>query len=218
MLAQPPQPGREFAVPAGDHAALAGGEQLARVEGVRGEFGARADGTAPVLGAGPAGGVLDHGDAVRPDGGPDAVQVDRHPALVDRDHRPGPPGEQRFDGGGGEVAGGPVDLREHRHRTGVGDGVGGGDEGERGDDHLVPRTDARADQRQVQRGGAGGDRDGVLDAEVLGEGPLEGGDPGALGHPAGADRLGGGLGLLLAEPGDHDGDAGHRRAPNVART
>ena len=112
----------------------------------------------------------------------------------------------------GEVAGAQLDIGEDRFGAGVADRVGGGDEGQRGHHHLVAGAEAERDQGQVQRGGAGTEGDGVLRADPLGEGPFEGGDPGALGDPAGAHRLGGGLGLLLAQPGHHHRDPlGHAR-------
>jgi hypothetical protein len=42
VLAEPTQPGRDIVVRGYEHATLAGGEQLSRVEGEGSDFGARA--------------------------------------------------------------------------------------------------------------------------------------------------------------------------------
>ena len=51
-----------------------------------------------------------------------------------------------------------VDVGEDRRGADVEDRVDGGDERERGHDHLVARADARGQQREVQRRGAAAPR------------------------------------------------------------
>jgi hypothetical protein len=68
-------------------------------------------------------------------------------------------------------------------------------------DHLVAGPDADREQREVQRGRTGRDREHILGLDVLGETPLElrGARPGR--QPAGAQGLGDGLDLLVADRG-----------------
>jgi hypothetical protein len=83
----------------------------------------------------------------------------------------------RGDGGGGqfrvEIEGARVDVDEHRGRTDVGDGLGGGDEGEWRSDHFVARAEPGGAQGQVQGIGPRGNADGVLDTEIISHLALE---------------------------------------------
>ena len=65
VLAQAARARGPLGVRRGEHAALAGGDDLARVERPRGDVRARTDGPAAVGRAGAARGVLDHDDAAR---------------------------------------------------------------------------------------------------------------------------------------------------------
>jgi len=67
-----------------------------------------------------------------------------------------------------------INVHKHRLGTDIGDRFGGCDEGERCRDHLVTRANARRQHGQMQRIGAVGAGDGVLDAQVLGRFGLEG--------------------------------------------
>src|SRR5215204_2649956 len=60
--------------------------------------------------------------------------------------------------------------------TSADDGLGGGDEGVRGDDDLVARADADGAERDLEAVGAVGDADAVPRAHELGVLLLEGGD------------------------------------------
>ena len=64
-----------------------------------------------------------------------------------------------------------LDVEEDGLGAGVGDGEGGRAEGEGGDDHVVAGLDAQPQQAEVDRGGSGGQRQGV-------RGPGEGADVG----------------------------------------
>ena len=150
----------------GDHAALAGGDQLAGVERPGREQRAGPDRAAVVGGSGGAGGVLDHGDAPRSQRRARASTSAGTPpwwttmtALVRGGAAPPRPSPAvRL----------PV-ARSTSAKTGsaphVADRVGGGDERERRDDDLVARPDARARQRQVQAGGARRHGDAVRGAD-----------------------------------------------------
>ena len=80
-------------------------------------------------------------------------------------------------------------VREDRCRARVHDHVRGRRPGDRGRDHLVTGPDSEGDERQVQRGGSGRDRQHVLGLEVLREAALELGGPRPGRQPAGAERL-----------------------------
>ncbi len=54
-----------------------------------------------------------------------------------------------------------LDVGEHRGGAGHANGIGGRDEGQVGNDHLVAGADALRHQRQRYGRGAAGDRDGV---------------------------------------------------------
>ena len=56
-----------------------------------------------------------------------------------------------------------VDVDEHRPQPGERDDVGGRRERVGGDEHLVARLEPEREHREVERGGAGGDGERVLD-------------------------------------------------------
>ena len=92
------------------------------------------------------------------------------------------------------------DVAEDGLCAAVADGVGGGDESERWDDHLVPWLDPRGDARKVERSGAAQEGEHVLRAQVLGELLLERLCLRAGAQPAGAERRGDGFEFLLPDP------------------
>ncbi len=93
-----------------------------------------------------------------------------------------------LDGVRVEVVRARVDVGEDRRRAALPDGVGGGDERQRRHDHLVARTDARDVQRELQRGRAVRDGDGLGGADALRERGLELAHARALRDPARGDR------------------------------
>ena len=113
-----------------------------------------------------------------------------------------------------------IDVREHDTRARKADGVGRGDEGERRGNHLVAWSDPEREQHQVQGRSAGRSRHGILAADVLGEGCLEGGDRIALGELTRPQHLGHGIHLRLAQqgPGEWDGSRLDRNCHGYAGT
>ena len=126
-------------------------------------------------------------------GGRVAVEMDGHDGPRTRRDR-------GLDGGRRQGKRERVDVGEHGGRARDGDRVGGGREGERGDDDLVARTDPGGEQAQVQCRGPRVDRDRLHPGHQGGtELLLEGGDLGSLGDHTrahdGCDRVD----LLLAD-------------------
>ena len=83
---------------AGDHPALARGDDLVPVEGERADVAERADAAAAVLGAVRLGGVLDERDPVRARHRQDRVHVGRVPVQVHDHDRLGPRRHRGRDG------------------------------------------------------------------------------------------------------------------------
>ncbi len=95
------------------------------------------------------------------------LQRGRVAAVVDRADGLGPVGDPGLDVGrvDPEVLL-PDDLGQHRGAAAVADRGGGGDEGDPGDDHLVPGPDPGGEVGEVKRRRAAARRDRVLDPEV----------------------------------------------------
>src|SRR5207302_1757599 len=80
-------------------------------------------------------------------------------------------------------------ISQDRARAEVPDHLGRGGERHGGHDHALARLQANGFQREVQCGGAGIDRDGVLVFEVIGELTLELFRPGPGREPATLERI-----------------------------
>ena len=178
-----------------DEPALAGGDVLRRVEAEAGRLGEPAELAAAVGALGRVRGVLDHRDPELPD----RIQVGRLPGEVDGHDRLRPLGHRRRDGRRVDVEVALAHVDEDGRRAGVDDHVRGRRPGDRRRDHLVAGLDPERDERQVHRRRAGRDREHVLRLEVLGHPLLEQRRLRAGRQPAGAERLGDGLDLLLAD-------------------
>ena len=110
-----------------------------------------------VVGPGSVGGVLDQGQAPALAELGEIGDLDRIARPVDRDHGLGALGDERLDRFRVHVqvvALATDDVAEDGPGAAVADGVGGRDEGERRDDHLVARLDPRGDAGEVERSGA----------------------------------------------------------------
>ena len=103
----------------------------------------------------------------------DAVDGSRVTVEVDGDDGPRARRDGPRDALGLEREGGGIDVDEHRRRPRHHDGRGGGDERERGRDHLVAGAHAHRGQREPKRVGARRDADRVSDPHVLGQILLE---------------------------------------------
>jgi len=66
-----------------------------------------------------------------------------------------------------------VDVGENRRRAGVGDGVGGRDEGQIGNNHFVAWAQSQRGEREMQAGRAVADRERIFGAAIAGEIRLE---------------------------------------------
>ncbi len=88
-------------------------------------------------------GVFDHGEVVALGQGEEGHHVGGAAEGVDYEEGTGARRDGRFDGCGREVERVGVDVDEYRGGALVADGVGGGDEGEGGDEDLVTLTDVQ---------------------------------------------------------------------------
>ena len=174
MVAQGAEAGGHLIIVGDDGPALAEGAQvLARVEAEAAAQAERPGPLAAVLGPVRLGGVLDQRDAAPPADVQQRGQVGRLAVEVYRQDSPGPRGDAALDLGGVHRVRLGVHVHEHRLGPDVADGPGGGDEGHRDGDHLVPAADARTDQGQVQGGSPAVDGDAVPGSDVGGERLLE---------------------------------------------
>ena len=141
---------------AGEEAGAADGGQAARALAVTG--GAKA------LGA-----VLDDRQAMAGSNGVDGFHVGALAVQADRDDGAGARRDGRFQQAGVQVAGVGVDVDEDRCGAQQADGLGRGDEGERGGDDFVTRADAQGHHGHLQCRGAVADADGMAHAHVFGQ-------------------------------------------------
>ena len=169
-------------------------------------------------------GVLDDRDAVRRGERQDRIQFGALPEKVDRDDRLDaltllavtvPPGDQ---GARVEVERSRIDVDEDRRRAEARHDTGRGEERVGRGEHEVAAADLQRHERDEQRVGARGDRDGVVDLQVVGHRRLEGVDHRAADVASGPDDvedrpLHGGPGRLELGRQIEERDA-HRQSPS----
>ena len=190
---------RELAVVCGHGAALAGGDDLARVEGEAGERAETATRAPPPLGSERSGCILEHRQAVRK-----LLDAHRPAEKVDRDDRLRPWAHLELRRV--EVHRLGVDVDEHRLRAGEGDDVRRRREGVGRNQHLVARTDPEGEHGEVERRGSRRDRDRVLGPARRGEPPLELVDLRSHGQLPALEHLGHGLCLRGPDVGPREPD------------
>ena len=117
--------------------------------------------------------VLDDGEAVRGGDGEDRRHVGGAAAHVNRHDGLRAAGDRRSSALGIDVQGLRIDVDENRHGSGQANGVGGRDEGDVRDDHLIARADARGGERKEDRGRPARRGDRVRHAEQIRDTPLE---------------------------------------------
>ena len=166
-----------------DHPALARGDDLVRVEAEAADVAESAHPASLVRGAGRLGGVLDHRKPRRPRQLEERIHVHRVAEEMHRKDRLGAGRDALGHLGHIDVVRLRVDVREHRAGALEQDGIRGGDAGQRCRDHFVVHADVEAEERHVQRRGAGIRRDGVTGPAQAGEGRLELPHLRALGDP-----------------------------------
>ena len=94
------------------------------------------------------GGVLDHEKVSRPGQFDNLVDRGRAAVKVNRDHRARPVRDLSGQGFGGDIMGDGVGFDGDGQGAHLGDGQPGRDEGVRGHQYLVPRTDPEGAQHQ----------------------------------------------------------------------
>ena len=95
--------------------------------------------------------VLDDLEAVRSGEGSQARHIARLAVQVHRNDGPGAGRQLPFQQVQVHVARVRLDVHEHRRRAALVDRLRGGDERERGGEHLVSLSDAACEQREVER-------------------------------------------------------------------
>ena len=183
-----------------DRTALARRDLLVRVEREDGRMAVRTDWVSLVPGAECLARILDEREAVSLAELAQRIELARIAEDVHGHDRLCALGDRGCDGGRIEVVRARVDVGEHRHRTLVDRTVRGGDERERGGDHLVAGTDAGEPHRQVQAGSAARDPSTVLGADGLREQLLEPWPGRAEREPPRAQRLEHELLVALVDP------------------
>ena len=170
--------------------AFPGGDRLHRVEAEGGHVGDRPDRPPAVDGAYGVRGILDERQAELVTYLAYPVGVHVHASEVDRDDGLRPLADPLADGLRGDVPGPRVYVGEHGGAAAVEHAVGRRGERDRGHDDLVAGADPRGEARDVQRGGAVGDRGGVPRAGGLRDGPLEALGGGAAGQEVAPEHVG----------------------------
>ena len=188
VLAQQFEFGGPAGVRRGQHAAVAGRHDLARMEGEHGDIATHAADLFPLsvpldFRARGAGGVFDHCKVVAASDRHDGGEIAGQAHLVNHQDGLGLFGDRRFDQRRVNVVGVRIDIDEHRRRAAVEHDVGRGDVRMADRDYFIARADAGGDQGEVQAGGAIGDGDRVLGADKSRELLFEGRDFGALCDP-----------------------------------
>jgi hypothetical protein len=150
-----------------DRAALAGRDDLPRMEREAAEPAERAARPAAARRAERACGVLDHRQV--------RVVVERRRPAEEMHGEHGLRLRRHAARGVGRVHvhRHGIDVDEHRRRAAEGDDVAGGWERVRGHEHLVARPEPERQHREVERGRPRRHRDHVLDADGVGEQRLE---------------------------------------------
>ena len=187
-----------------DHAALAGGDVL---RGVEREAGGRRQTPDLAAAVGALDGVrrvLDDGESQLPQG----IQVGSLAGEVDGEDRLGARADEPLHLGRIDVQVAHPNVGEHGPGAGVDDHVRRRRPGDRRRDHLVARPEAERHEREVQRGRSGRDREGVLRLRQLRKTALELRRPRPGRQPAGADRLGDRLDLLVTDRRRLEGEKG----------
>ncbi len=81
---------------------------------------------------------------------------------MNRNDRPGFCRDQRFDRCGIDAKRVGIDIGQHRRRPGIGNRIGGRDECQIGNDHLIARLQPQCGERQMKAGRAVADRERVF--------------------------------------------------------
>jgi hypothetical protein len=163
---------------------VVGGEEAGIAEGAEVLGGEKTEGAAEAEGADRAtgvagteglGGVFDDGEFVRSGQGEDGVHVGGLAEKMNGDEGLRAGGDFPSGVGGIEVEASGTNVHKDRGSTGAGDATGRREESEGWDENFVTRADLEGHEGEKEGVGAGGNAEGVFDAEKLGEVLFEGG-------------------------------------------
>ena len=207
LMAQPPQAVGQLRIVGGDHAALGGSDDLARMQAEYRHIGQRPHRPAPVEAAEGAGGIVQHPQPVPAGQSTDRVDVAWQPELIDRHDHPRSVGDSAGGAGGIDVIGGGVDLGKDRGCADMPDDIDRSDKSKRRDDHLVAGADTPSMQHQKGAGRPARDPDRVIGAAQPSKAPLEFRQARPAHYPAAAHHRRGGFrfGLTKAGAAERDG-------------
>lgn len=168
-------------VPEDEQSALAGVEELGGMEGEHRHVAAEADGAAAMGHPKRMRGVVDDGDAILFGEPPEAVDIADVAVDVDGDNGLGARRHQPLRLGGVKAEGVGVDVREDGGRADALQRVGGRHEGQGGgDDVAAGQPHGIAAQLQGQGAVAEESQVRLRDVQIVGEGPLEPPEHGAV--------------------------------------
>ena len=172
--AQEFESGGDFVGVGGEHAAFSRSQVFVGEEGEAADIAPGAEGFAFQGCSRCVGCIFDDGEVVLAGNLEDGGHVTGVAGVVHDDDGFGARGDGCLDGcgGDGEVVG-AGDVCEYDAGAGVEDGVGGGDEGERGDDDFIAGADAEGDAGKVEGFGGVGDGEAVGGGGEVGEGLFE---------------------------------------------
>ena len=178
----------ELAIAGDEHSAFARGDRLVGIEAEDSKVAEAADGPAAVLRAKGLAGVLNHPGSVAGGKLQDGIEVGGTAEGVDDEDGARAGRDGTGDAGWVEVEREGIDVRENRRCALVKNGVGGGDEREGRENHLVAFTDSQGRQTEVQAGRARGQGHAVRHADEAGDGFLELLELGAEADPRGVQH------------------------------
>ncbi len=169
MQAHHLRPFRVLVVVGGQHAAFAGSNGLGGVEAESRQFGNRSNPPAAVPRRQRVSRILDHMQAMAARHRMQRVKIASFARNMDRNDGPCLRRNPALRIGGINIEASPHAVAEYGTSPEICDDLGGRGKGVGGQQHLIPRLQADGVERQLQRGGTGIHRQGVLAPDISGK-------------------------------------------------